>query len=88
MWHAPTTNETNSTCYRGGMAHDIRQRLLNQGMSRADVVRLLGEPDGHSTMHEYRYVLGMCSGFLMDYDDLHVYFNNDGNLSHAEIIQH
>lgn len=69
------------------MAHDIRS-LLSEKMSREDVVRLLGKPDGHHTDQEYQYVLGMCSGFLIDYDNLHVYFDSKGFFSNASIIQH
>lgn len=86
-WFAKQTNETEVTCYRGGMANDIKNRLLNPGMSTIEVERLLGEPDFKASA-EYRYVLGMCSGIGWDYDDLHVYFDNHGKLVRAAIIQH
>jgi SmpA/OmlA family protein len=88
VWFASQTNETDSTCYRGGMAADIKDRLLKPGMTYQEVERLLGKPDGHSTPKEYQYILGMCSGFRMDYDTLHVYFNVDGKYERAAIIQH
>lgn len=87
-WYAPQTNITDSTCYRGGMAADIRDRLLKPGMTHQDVERLLGKPDGHTTPAEYQYILGMCSGFMMDYDNLHIYFDRSGRYERAAIIQH
>lgn len=87
-WHKKTTNEQDATCYRGGMAKDIIDRLLSSKATREDVVSLLGSPDGNSTENSYRYVLGMCSGFGFDYDSLHVYFDGQGYVSHAKIMQH
>ena len=88
VWFAKQTNETDSTCYRGGMAEDIKKRLLKPGMTHADVERILGKPDSRAMGSEYRYTLGMCSGFKMDYDDLHVYFDASGQYKKAIIIQH
>ena len=87
-WFAPQTNETDSTCHWGGMVADIRDRLLKPGMMHQDVERLLGKPDGHTTLEDYQYILGMCSGFRMDYDKLHVYFDTSGRFERAAIIQH
>lgn len=87
-WQKHVTDETDSTCYRGGMAHDIRDRLLKQGMFRSEVLELLGKADGYSSENEYQYVLGMCSGFRMDYDVLHIYFDSTGRLTKAQIVQH
>lgn len=88
VWFAPQTNEIDSTCYRGGMAADIKDRLLTPGMTHQDVEQLLGKPDGHSMPGEYQYILGMCSGLMMDYDILHVYFNGAGKYERAAIVQH
>ena len=87
-WSRPITDREDSTCYRGGMASDIEKRFLKPGMSRADVERLLGRPDHVPEPREYRYTLGMCSGFRIDYDDLHVYFNDRGEFERPAIIQH
>jgi len=46
----------------------------------------LGLPDSE-TNSEYQYILGMCSGLQMDYDVLHVYFEN-GRISDAKVYQH
>jgi hypothetical protein len=88
VWSRPITNAEDSTCYRGGMAADIRDRVLRPGMSRAEVKRLLGEPDKDFKQDEYWYVLGMCSGLRIDYDVLHVYFDANGALQRAQIRQH
>lgn len=86
-WLARPDAVAETSCYRGGMANDIKSRLLLPGMSADAVVALLGRPDAESAQ-EYRYVLGMCSGMGWDYDDLHVYFDARGGFSHAAIIQH
>jgi hypothetical protein len=70
------------------MAADIKDRLLTPNLTNVDVEGLLGKPDGLSTPHEYQYILGMCSGFGMDYDNLHIYFNDAGRVERAEIFQH
>lgn len=69
------------------MAIDIRDRLLGRGETKQFVEGFLGKPD-FATEGEYRYILGMCSGLGWDYDDLHIYFNNQGRIAGVEIIQH
>lgn len=87
LWLAQPADMAETSCYRGGMANDIKSRLLSPGMSADAVVALLGQPDAEAA-REYRYVLGMCSGLGFDYDDLHIYFDARGGYSHAAIIQH
>lgn len=87
LWLAQPVDVAETSCYRGGMANDIKSRLLSPGMSADAVVALLGRPDAEAA-REYRYVLGMCSGLGFDYDDLHIYFDARGGYSHAAIIQH
>ncbi|MGD9889152.1 MAG: hypothetical protein AB7S56_07815 [Halothiobacillaceae bacterium] len=86
-WLAPVSDAQDVTCYRGGMAIDIRHRLLVHEQTKQFVKSLLGKPDFESET-EYRYILGMCSGIGMDYDDLHIYFDNQGKITGTEIIQH
>jgi len=86
-WNIPLTQELDSTCYRGGMAKDIRDNLLKQGESKQFVENLLGKPD-HIQENEYSYVLGMCSGFGFDYDNLHIYFNKQDKIIYSKIRQH
>ena len=86
-WHAKQTNQTDMTCFRGGMANDIKKRILKPGVSRAVLERLLGAPDVKSTA-ALQYNLGMCSGFRIDFDSLNVYFNENGELTSVAIVQH
>jgi hypothetical protein len=87
-WHTTTTNDEDSTCYRGAMAKDIRDNLLSNTTTKEDVNILLGAPESNFTNSEYKYALGMCSGLGFDYDYLHIYFDEQGHFSHAKIIQH
>jgi hypothetical protein len=88
IWFAQTTNETDLTCYRGGMAHDIIDHHLNINMTNTQVESLLGKPDGTSSPSHYAYTLGMCSGFKIDYDTLDVNFDDTGKYLNAAIHQH
>ncbi len=88
VWFAPQTHATEFTCYRGRMAKDIKNRLLTLDMTHKDIEHLLGTPDGHFTSAEYQYILGMCSGFMIDYDVLHIYFGTDGKYANSAILQH
>jgi outer membrane protein assembly factor BamE (lipoprotein component of BamABCDE complex) len=87
VWLAKVPDQLDSTCYRGSMATDIRERIISVGMSKQQVQAVLGNPD-HDTPSESRYVLGMCSGMGIDYDDLHIYFNSNGTVVSTKIIQH
>ncbi|RRW39521.1 outer membrane protein assembly factor BamE [Pseudomonas luteola] len=87
-WLATTNNIQDGNCYRGEMAEDIRHTVLSRGMTQAAVAQVLGEPDSYSTEREYQYVLGLCSGIGMDYDNLHVYFDTSGRLVDSKILQH
>lgn len=86
-WLAPLTNETDSTCYRGGMAMYIKKFLLKNTMSKADVISLLGTPDSEE-LNQVEYTLGMCSGLGWDYDGLIISFNKNGTFANASIVQH
>ena len=87
-WHSKITNEQDFSCYRGGMAKDIIDNHLSNKKTKAEVIALLGNPSGNTTGNEYQYVLGMCSGFGFDNDNLHIYFDDLGRFSKAAIIQH
>lgn len=58
------------------MALDIQNNVLLNGMTKEQVLLTLGIPD-KKNKNEYHYILGMCSGFQMDYDALYVYFKNE-----------
>lgn len=88
-WHQETSLEESFSCYRGGMANDVKNNRLTAGMQTKHVIELLGKPDTTTpNKQEIQYILGMCSGFRIDYDVLHIYFNEQGELTNAKIIQH
>lgn len=87
QWRARVPDALDATCYRGGMARDIQRRVVTVGMKRHEVRAALGSPDSDQP-GEFRYVLGMCSGLGMDFDDLHVLFNERGEVAHVAIRQH
>ena len=73
---------------RGKMAYHLRDRVLKEGMKMDEVRSVLGEPDYSEGDNFLKYNLGMWSGFRIDYDSFDVYFDENGELSHVEIIQH
>lgn len=73
-----------SACARGDMVHDIRDRLLRPGMTRAEVTTLLGRPNWEDTT-QFEYELGVCMWVV---HGLRLYFNDEGRLVHAAIVQH
>lgn len=69
------------------MVHDIRTNILRIGQSLEEVERFLGRPDNiRETVHEY--LLGMCSGFHMDFDTLDIHFNAEGKVTGVYVTQH
>lgn len=87
-WHIAISDENSATCYRGGMAKDIRDNFLSNKMNENDIINLLGAPDRYFAKNEYQYSLGMCSGLGFDYDSLHIVVDEHGYFSQAKIIQH
>jgi SmpA / OmlA family len=73
---------------RASMVASLQRRHLKLGMTRDQVVNLLGEPDMAKTPEMYEYNLGMWSGFRMDYDGLQIYFDKKGRLSSVQCVQH
>lgn len=88
VWFEPHPDKSVNRCYRGGMAGDIKDRILTRDMVREDVILQLGQPDGKSTEQEYQYMLGMCSGLQIDVDTLNVYFDASGHYSQSRTVQH
>ncbi|MFC7519044.1 hypothetical protein ACFQUU_29000 [Herbaspirillum sp. GCM10030257] len=68
--------EVEMACVRGPMYRDLKGNYLSDGTTKEDVLRLLGsaKPD-HQNPSCMVYELGMCSGFKMDYDYLHICFD-------------
>jgi outer membrane protein assembly factor BamE (lipoprotein component of BamABCDE complex) len=70
------------------MADDLRKNHLYSGMTKKQVLELLGEPDFEKQSHVFKYVLGGWSGFRIDYDSLDIYFDSAGRLTKTRIVQH
>jgi hypothetical protein len=86
-WQLLSRKTDDISCYRGGMAHDIKTNILRPGQSTHDVEALLGKPDIiRDSVHQY--YLGMCSGLRIDFDSLDVHFNTDGQVEGVYIVQH
>lgn len=73
---------------RGKMYEDLIENHLSKGMSKEEVINLLGKPDFESEEYFLSYNLGMWSGGRMDYDSLDLKFNRDGKLSEFYRVQH
>ena len=73
---------------RGQMYADLKRHHLRRGMSRDEVLALLGEPDLRESATHFSYSLGAWSGFRMDYDTLEVEFSKAGHLTSVDRVQH
>lgn len=78
---APTAE---NRCYRGGMAFDLKQRVLARGVTRNQTMMLLGRPDWEDG-NQTEYDLGHC---LWDTHGLRLYFNDQDQLVYTRIVQH
>lgn len=86
-WKALANGTSDFSCYRGGMAGDIRSRVLHTGMSKTEVEALIGPPDS-TRDGVLEYFLGMCSGLRIDFDTLDVHLDADGKVKNVLIVQH
>lgn len=73
---------------RGKMYEDLVENYLRKGMTKAQVVALLGESDLVTKPEIISYNLGMWSGMRIDYDSLDLVFSNDGKLTKYYRVQH
>jgi hypothetical protein len=86
-WKSLKRKTADSSCYRGGMAHDLKTNILRSGITKAEVEKLLGEPDSNkAAAHEY--LLGMCSGLRIDFDTLDIQFDSEDRLVNVKVVQH
>ena len=60
---------------RGLMVGDLRARVIRAGMTRADVLTTMGEPEFRSADGSVGYALGLWSGSKRDYDSMDVEFD-------------
>jgi hypothetical protein len=73
---------------RASMVASLQRSYLHSGLTRDQVVALLGEPDMEKRPEMYEYNLGMWSGFRVDYDGLQVHFDPQGRLIRTQCVQH
>ena len=93
IWKAAKNWDSDSP--RASMVDSLLADDRLRGMTRAQVIALLGPPDGVDDYtpdsmrvsqqelagaEEFQYVLGMWSGFRMDYDCLAVRFGRGGRV--------
>jgi hypothetical protein len=86
-WLALEKRSNDFSCYRGGMADDIRKNVLRVGQSADEIERVLGRPNFiRNGVHEY--YLGMCSGLRIDLDTLDIHFDDSKRLKLVQVVQH
>lgn len=73
---------------RGEMYKDLVEKKLKKGMTKEEIIELLGEADIKTEERFLSYNLGMWSGFKMDYDSLDLEFDNKNQLKRFYRVQH
>jgi len=73
---------------RASMIRDLQKEHLQVGMSRTEIIELLGEPETKFENSDFSYIVGMWSGFRMDHDGLELYFDQNGNLTDSARVQY
>ena len=96
QWQAANGNDYD--CVRGRMIRALFSDYRIEGMTRQQVLQLLGPPDSiqpHGTaMNDaarmatsFSYLLGMYSGFRVDVDYLEIYFDDHGRARSTFLYQ-
>jgi hypothetical protein len=77
-------------CVRGHMVRDLTSRHLSPGISRSEILALLGNTATRQTNRGklIEYDLGMCSGFRIDYDVLAILLDDNDRLLTSWTEQH
>ena len=70
------------------MVRDVMINHLSAGMSREDVINILGQPDYSVESVRLRYRVGMASGFGIDDDTLDIHFSQSGKVTEYKLFQH
>jgi hypothetical protein len=81
MQHAATIQ---TECKRGDMAYDLKKRILARGVSKQDVMILLGRPSLEDS-NAIEYDLGKC---MHVYHALRIYFDENSRLINSQISSH
>jgi hypothetical protein len=71
-------------CQRGRMTQDIIDNVLNNNLSKDDVIKLLGQPNTSSSI-DFDYQIGWCS--YIDSNSLRIEFDNN-HFNKAYIVNH
>ncbi len=87
LW-AAYSGSTDPNNPRGQMYEDLTKKKLKKGMSKQDILTLLGEPDFSKDETVFKYNLGAWSGFRIDYDSLDIEFDQDGKVKVFYRVQH
>ncbi len=70
------------------MVGDLQRHYIKPGISQQQVIELLGKPDSERQNNVYEYILGMWSGFRIDYDTFDVHFDSNGLVTKTQTVQH
>jgi outer membrane protein assembly factor BamE (lipoprotein component of BamABCDE complex) len=73
---------------RASMVEDLKKHYLLPGMSRSDVVELLGPPEAEPVRNTFSYIVGKWSGYRMDHDALLIKFDSGERLVSVECVQY
>ena len=73
---------------RGEMFENLTEQHLKTGMTKSEVIKLLGKPDFREEKDFLSYNIGMWSGYRIDYDSLDLKFNEKGELIEFYRVQH
>lgn len=84
-WKAVDPRDWDSV--RGKMVRSLVRDHRLKGMTRSQVIQLLGHPDGSSRATKFIYILGAYSGFGIDYDVLELEFDAAGRARKWRIYQ-
>ena len=78
----------NPRCPRGQMIYDLQTKYLSKGMTRDEVIRLLGKPDFESA-NQINYMIGFWTGFMkIDIDTFDLHFDRNNKLMSAQVVNH
>ena len=86
VWHSYADSREGDSP-RAAMVADLRSNHLVPGLAQTKVKELLGTPEVESP-NLYQYVIGAWSGFRFDDDFLYIHFDDQGQLTHVETVQH
>lgn len=87
VWHKYKNNMEPDNP-RGEMFESLIEKHLMAGMTKSEVIQLLGTPDFREEKDLFSYNLGMWSGYRIDYDSLDLKFKNNGKLVEFYRVQH